>query len=201
MRPTHLIDVLIPSFDKTIVHEVSVDAAPEVVFDAVRSMDFLMVRSPMITTLFTLRNAPGRLSRRLRGQVNPPPLPAARLADLFDGTVSGEWVGLAEDRPHEIVFGAVGTVWQPTIRWQVVAANDFTAFSDPGYAKMAVAFATRSGDRGSTILSYEARTTTTDAHSKARFGRYWLLVRPFVRLVMRAALHTARDQAELRGVS
>ena len=196
MRPTHLIDALLPRFDATIVHEISVNAAPEAVFDAVRSMDFLTVRSPLITTLFTLRNAPGRISRRLRGQLNPPPLPALRLADLFDGTVEGEWVGLAEDRPHEIVFGAVGTVWQPTIRWHVVAAEDFASFSEPGYAMMAVAFATEPTDRGATILSYEARTTTTDAHSKARFARYWRLVRPFVRLIMRAALRTARDQAE-----
>ena len=196
MRPTHLIDALIPRFDRTIVHDVVIEAPVEVVFDSVRAMDFLAVRTPLITTLFVLRDAPARLSRWLRADLTTTTPSALRLADLFDGAVPSEWIGLAEDRPHEIVFGAVATVWKPKIEWLLVAADDFCTFSEPGYAKMAVSFATEPIEGGHTRLSYEARTTTTDARSKRRFNLYWFLVRPFVRIIMRASLRVAKKEAE-----
>jgi hypothetical protein len=47
-----------------------------------------------------------------------------------------------------------------------------------------------------TLASYEARTATGDPESARRFAHYWLLVQPFVRYIMRAALDTLRLGAE-----
>jgi hypothetical protein len=80
---------------------------------------------------------------------------------------------LGEDELHEIVFGAVGKVWQPEIDWKRVQPKDFASFNEPGFAKIAVGFSTRSYAESRTLLSYEARTTGTDEDSRNKFRRYW----------------------------
>ncbi len=202
-----LLDALMVDYDRTLREELAVGATPEEVYDAVRSMDFLSVRSPAVTAAFAVRELPGRVMRWVRREGPPPDPPAMRLADMFDDppavAADGDdvddvdaWVGLGEDRPHEIVFGATGAVWKPKIEWRRVEAEDFAGFDEPGYAKIAAAFSTRVLPDGTTSLAYEARTATTDEVAFRRFNRYWRLVRPFVGVVMKAALRTAADFAE-----
>ncbi len=122
------------------------------------------------------------------------------LADLFDGradpAILEGWVPLGEESPRELVFGAVGKVWQPEIEWKRVEPGDFAAFDEAGFAKLACGFSVRSYGERRTLLSYEARTAGTDEPSRRRFRRYWWLVSIFVGVVMRAALKTAKDLAE-----
>lgn len=98
--------------------------------------------------------------------------------------------------PPELVFGAIGKVWQPDIEWKPVPAADFANFAEPGFAKIAAGFSIRNYGESRSLLSYEARTAGTDEESRRRFRRYWWLARRFVGVVMRAALRTARDLAE-----
>ena len=202
MTAHSLVDRFLPDFEHTIVEEIDVDSSADVVYEAVRSMDFLSIRVPVVTALMALRDAPARLRRRRTGEPEPPAPATMRLADLLDGAPDAptEWVGLGEDPPREVVFGAVGVVWKPRIVWREVPADEYAAFAEPGYAKIAAAFTvTPAGDETRRCrLTYEARTATTDEDSGRRFGRYWRLVRPFVGVIMRAALRRA---AELAGES
>lgn len=197
-----LIDEALPDFDATIIEHIVIDAPCDVVHATARNMDFLQIHSPAVDTLMFLRDLPQRVSRRLGRRPPRTPPPGMRLADLFDNTGDPDglegWMAVGEVPGRELVFGAIGKVWQPAIEWKSVAAGDFAAFAEPGFAKIAAGFSVRDYGGGRTLLSYEARTAGTDATARRRFLRYWWLVRPFVRLVMRAAVATVKELAESR---
>lgn len=195
-----LIDGFLPRFDETIVEHVVIDAPPEAVYQTVREMDFLSIHSPLMDAAMFVRMLPDQIGRRVRKEPPPPSLRAMRLADLFEGSVEPDvfegWAPLGEEPSRELVFGGVGKVWQLQIEWKRVPPDEFAAFTEPGFVKIAVGFSMRSYGEGRTLLTYEARSTGTDEESRRRFGRYWWLVGPFVGVVLRAALKTAKDLAE-----
>lgn len=197
-----LIDKTLPDFDTTIVEHIVIDAPCDLVHDTVREMDFMQIHSPSVDALMFVRGLPNRISRRLGKRNLPPPPPSMRLADMLDGPSDPDkledWFALGEVPGRELAFGAIGKVWQPDIDWKPVTADEFTTFAEPDYAKIAAQFSVREYGEDRSLLSYEARTAGTDTESRRRFLRYWWLVRPFVRMVMRAALLTAKDVAERR---
>jgi hypothetical protein len=195
-----LIDEVLPQFAETVAEHLVIEAPLEAVYQTVRDMDFLSIHSPLMDAAMFARALPERISRAVRKAPPPPPPPTMRLADFFDGDVDTEilqgWVPLGEAAPHEIVFGAVGKVWQPEIEWKQIPPEEFATFDEPGFAKIAVAFSLRDYGEHRTLLSYEARTDGTDEESRSKFRRYWWLVNRFVAVVMRAAVKTAKDLAE-----
>lgn len=199
-RATLLIDEILPEFDETIVEHLIIEARPGAVYAAVRNMDFLEISSPVMDAAMWVRALPERIGRRLRGEQAASAPTAATLGELLDGTSKSEvftgWIGLGEDRPNEIVFGAVGKVWQPDIEWRTVPATEFADFEESGFAKIAAGFSFREYGNNRTLMSYEARTANTDHDSRRRFRRYWWIVRVFVGVVLRAALRSAKRIAE-----
>ena len=102
---------------------------------------------------------------------------------------------------HEIAIGAVGRFWKPAIEWYDVSAmtpEGFAAFDEAGWGRIAASLSLRPYGTGRTLVSYEARTALGDADSARRFARYWVVVRPFARHIMRAALATVAADAEAR---
>ncbi len=195
-----LIDDHLPHFDATITEHIVIDAPPQVVYETARNLDFLRVHSPMVDALMFIRGLPDQLGRRLRRKPAPPPPPEMRLADMFDGSADPEvlegWLALGEDPGRELVFGAIGKVWQPDIEWRSVTAEQFSGFDEPDFAKLAVGFSVRDYGPDRSLLSYEARTAGTDDAARRKFLRYWWLVRRFVGIVMRAAVVTIKEEAE-----
>ncbi|MGI9604771.1 MAG: hypothetical protein ACR2P0_01405 [Acidimicrobiales bacterium] len=195
-----LIDDVLPEFDTTIIEHIVIDAPPADVFAAAREMDFLQVHSPLVDAAMFVRGLPERVGRGFGATPAAPPPPTMRLSDLFDNAANSEgfdgWLALGEVAGRELVFGAIGKVWQPDIDWKAVEVQAFRAFGEPDYAKIAVVFSVREYGAGRSVLSYEARTAGTDAAASRKFLRYWRLVRPFVRVVMRAALVTVKNLAE-----
>lgn len=195
-----MIDEILPVFDATIIEHLVIEAPPDAVFRAAREMDFLQVHSPLVDALMAARDLPARLGRTLRGRPAPPPPPGMRLADMFDGSADQEglegWVALGEVPGRELVFGAVGKIWQPNIEWKPVAPDAFRDFAEPDYAKICAGFSIRSYGAHRSLVSYEARTAGTDATAGRKFLRYWWLVQRFVQVVLRAALTTIKGLAE-----
>jgi hypothetical protein len=76
------------------------------------------------------------------------------------------------------------------------AAADFAAFAVPGWGKIVADFSVVPHGEHASLLTYECRTTTTDIDSRARFLRYWRLVRPFVGHIFRATVATIAAAAE-----
>ncbi len=99
-----------------------------------------------------------------------------------------DWVRLSEDAPDEFAFGVIGRFWGGETTWKEIDASAFASFDSPGCAKIACNLSLRPYGERRTLLSYEARTLATDESARRAFLRYWRLVSPGVRVVMRSAL-------------
>jgi hypothetical protein len=184
-----LLDERLPVYDVVLTEHLVVEAEPDLVFAAARGFDFLTTDAPLVTALMTLRTVPARL--RGRPVPKPPTLMLASDASTLPG-----WVSLGELAGRELVFGAVGTFWKADIEWHDVPADEFSAFAEPGWGKIACHLLIRPAGPGRSVLSYECRTATTDLASRARMSRYWWLIRPFVGYILRAVLRTIRADVE-----
>jgi hypothetical protein len=198
VAPELLIDRYLPDFDVTIVEHVLVDADVATTWQALRELDLMQVHTPLMDAAMRVRGAPVAIARAFGSQrPDPPPPPELRLGG--DGPGLPGWLDLGEVPYREIAFAAVGRFWQPDIEWYDVEAmtpEGFADFDAPGWGRIAANFSLVPYGRRRTIVSYEARTATNDPDSARRFRRYWLLVRPFVGHIMRAALDAVRDGAE-----
>jgi hypothetical protein len=188
-----LLDGVLPDFRFARLETTAVGASPGMVFDAARDLDLLSVHSPLFDAVTWVRAMPDKVLGR-----TPPPLPSLRVADLFDLATKGEqpWLPLGEAPGRELVFGAVGKVWRPSIEWRWITAEDFAAFDEPGWAKMAASFVVHPYGERRSLLTYEARTACTDPDSTAQFLRYWTLVSAGVGIVLRATLKAVKEAAE-----
>ncbi len=183
-----LIESAVPTYDAMIAEHVVVAADPSTTFQSARGLDFLSVRTPLLTASMWVRDLPARWF----GKTIPPP-PRLVLADEMG--LPG-WLLLGEQPNREIAFGAVGKFWRPLIEWRDVPRTDFPGFAAPGWGKIAANFSMAPYGESHTLLSYQCRTTTTDPESRRRFLRYWWLIRPFVAHIMRATLNTIKADAE-----
>lgn len=84
---------------------------------------------------------------------------------------------------------AVGKPWQP--RGGTLDVEDFAAFDEPGYAKMAVDIGYAGGR-----LTTETRVYLTSPGARRRFRAYWVAIRPFSGLTRRLWLRAAKRRAE-----
>ena len=187
-----LIDRHLPRYDETVVRNRVVDAPVAATYDAAMMADFTQT-GPVVRALNELRALPIRIGAWLRGEAPPSTTDPLRLRDLPE---VGTWVRLDETEGEEIVFGAIGAVWQPDIEWVEVDAETVDDFDAPGYAKIAAGISIRPYGEGRTLVTYEARTAATDANSRRRFRRYWGLVGPFAGYMMGRALDRIAADAE-----
>ena len=184
-----IIDECLPAWDVELAEHRLVHAPVEATWRAARDLDLLTVHTPLLDAAMWVRSLPDRIAGR------PIPTPPKL---TFGGDRPGlpGWVSLGQQENHEIALGAVGKYWQPNIPWRDVPADEFTAFAEPGWGKIATALTTVPYGDGQTLLSYVCRTATTDPQSRRRFSRYWWLVRPFVAYIMRATLRSIAADAE-----
>jgi hypothetical protein len=190
---TMIIDKRMPTYDTTIAAHRIVAADPVTTWHAARELDFMTVHTPLMDAAMWLRGLPARL----RGRSQPVP----RRLSLASGDGLPGWLSLGEREGVEVAFGAVGKFWQGTIEWRDVKPAEFAGFAEPGYGKIACNFSVRPYGPGRTLLTYECRVATTDPVARRRFARYWLLVRPFVGHIMRAAVATIGYSAAWRAAT
>ena len=187
-----LLDTHLPVYDVVITEHLVIDADPQVVFDAAKNFDFMRTDAALVTAMMTLRTIPSRLLGRTVDT------PATLMLARDPGALPG-WTILGEVSGSEVAFGAVGTFWEPDIRWRDVSASEFAAFAVPGWGKIACHLLVRPDGPGRSVLTYECRTATTDVSSRAHMFRYWWLIRPFAAYIMRAVLRTIRANVDARG--
>ena len=104
-----IIDEFLPRYDVVVAEHRVVDADPETVLAAARELDFMTVRTPLLTAAMWVRGVPDRLRHRS----TPPP---TRLT-LADGVGLPGWLSLGTREGSEVAFGAVG---RPDLRSPVV---------------------------------------------------------------------------------
>jgi hypothetical protein len=189
--PKSLLDHLLPRFDVRQVHEAWVPAPADVVYSAVKQLTGREVR--VLMPLEFLRWLPGFLTGRRPFRPDPS-------APLLAGFTSGV-VPLGERPGREVVAGAVGRFWR-IVGNEAAAVEtraDFVAFSEPGYAKAAVAF-TVSSELAGTRVTTETRVVGTSPEATRLLHRYWLVIRPGSDAIRRSWLAAIRRRA-LRAVA
>lgn len=141
-----------------------------------------------------MRGLPARL-RGLRDGRTADPLASLSLDDMLRRGFL-----LLDERPgHEIVLGSVAQPWKGVPRGEPrpdVDAERFADFDVPGYAKVAFNIRVTPYGRGRSLVTTETRVATTDADSRRRFARYWLVIGPFSALIRRIMLRNVRSGAE-----
>jgi hypothetical protein len=190
--PPLLIDEVQDEFDESIASHLIVDAPPAQAFRAARDLDFLTIHTPLLAASFFVRDLPARLLGRPR-----PPAPPRMALSGDAGLALPGWMVLGERADQEIVFGAVGRFWTPTIEWnEHVDATQFARFAEPGWGVIACNFLVLPYGAHRSLLTYECRTRTTDPVTRTKFERYWRLVRPFVGHILRATVATIRADVD-----
>jgi hypothetical protein len=190
-----IIEALMPVCDVAIVEHRIVDADPETTYEAARNLDFAAVHTPLLDAAFFVRTLPARL----RGRLAPAP-PHIRLTGGAEDGLPG-WTLLGQVHGREIAFGAVGVFWRGEIRWRDVEPATFATFAEPGNGKIACSFSVRPYGAGRSVLTFDCRVAATDDRTRRAINRYWLLIRPFVGHIMRAALATAAADAGRRAAA
>ena len=150
-------------------HTIRVSATPERALAAAREARLEDV--PLVRVLFKLRG-----------------LRAAPRCPLWDALVAQGFQRLGED-----TLVVVGRPWSPGGNLRQV--DDFVAFGEPGYAKIAMDLRAVP-DGGGARLETETRIYLTDASARRRFGAYWLVIRPVSGLTRRGWLRAAKRRAE-----
>ena len=128
-------------------------------------------------------------------------VPLVRLLFRLRGLPAGSSVGAIWDSMRadgfqpagEDTLVLIGKPWSAGGSLRKV--DDFVAFAEPGYAKMAMDLRAVADGVGAR-LETETRVFLTDARARRRFAAYWLVVRPFSGLVRRSWLKAAKRRAE-----
>jgi hypothetical protein len=180
-----LLDRFMPSYEVAERHHVHVNAPPEIVLAAAAEMDLL--ESPIIRTVFKGREwimGSRPVDRRPRG--------------LLAEVRSLGWGVLAEVPGREIVMGAVTQPWLPDVVFTPLGPDDFTAFAEPNYVKIAWTLRADPLDSGGSVFRTETRVATTDARSRVKFRRYWAFMSPGIILIRWVSLGPLKAEAERR---
>ncbi|MGZ6079271.1 MAG: hypothetical protein ACXWLF_03950 [Myxococcaceae bacterium] len=187
---TRLIEQFLPDADHRIVHEIRIRAAPDAVLAAAESFDLESLG--LVRALF-----------RIRGWLlGAKPLPPHVPRGLVEQMASTGWGTLAVEPGRQRVMGAVTRPWEADVRFQALAPDAFATFAEPGQVKIVWSLEADPDPQrpGGTLFRTETRSCATDASSRRRFRRYWLLFSPGILLIRRVLLPAVRRAAEGEGV-
>lgn len=181
-----LLDRFMPRFDVREHHEATVRAPAAVTYDAARAMDFR--RSPLIRGIFRARQLfmGGRSA------------PASTEGPFLEEVQSLGWRVLADEPGRQLVFGAVTQPWQADVVFRGVPPEDFAAFDEPNYVKIAWTIEVTPRDDGTSVFRTETRAVATDPLGRAHFRPYWTLVSPGIVLIRWEMLRLVKREAERR---
>ena len=184
-----LIDEYLPAFDAIERHSTLVRASPEQVYLALRTTD--LAQSLLVRGLLAVRVLPEILRHGGKGRLGP------KTIQLRAFEVRGFAV-LAENPPHELLIGLVGSFWTLSGGLRPVNAATFVGPQLAGTARAAWNFSIAPGVNGDCELSTETRVQCADPSSRRRFRAYWMLIRPGSGLIRRLMLKAIRHEAEWR---
>ena len=184
-EPDELLDRFIPEYEVAERHRVRIAAPAAITYAVAKRMD--LQRSPVVRAIFR-----GRELLMGAGGADQ------REGSLLEQTLRLGWRVLFEEPDREIIVGAVTQPWKATVRFRGLAPDDFAAFDEPGFAK--IAWTLRVDDTGpaQSIFRTETRVATTDPRSRRLFRRYWSLMSPGILLIRRESLRLVRADAERR---
>jgi hypothetical protein len=185
-----VLERLVPTFQAAERHSATIAASADQVWAVLSQVT--VGELGLFRLLMGLRVLPGRLLGRPRARFDGD-------ESLLGWAVRFGFTILGEDAGRELVVGAIGQPWR-LARGRGIAiggGEDFAAFDQAGYAKMAANFRlVPLADARAIRLSTETRVACTDAASARRFARYWWLIRPASGAIRRSWLVAIKRRAE-----
>ena len=180
------LDQLLTAHEFADTVSVETSAAPGTALRAAREVSAREM--PLSLVLLTARALPLMVSRRRLL------LPRGALWDDLMRTAG--FAAFEEEPGKPLVMGYIGRPWKPTAAGApIVTRDDFLAWEEPGWAKVAAAFwAEPNGSK--TRLLTETRIHVTDEAARRAFSRYWRLVHWGSVLLRKDWLRAARRRAE-----
>jgi hypothetical protein len=179
-----LLDQFMPTFDVSERHEVHLAAPPSATFAAAKEMDFDSSR--IVRSIFKAREL---LLGSKQATTRPP-------KGLVATTLSLGWAVLAEVADREIVVGAATKPWEPNPVFRPLSPEQFAAFSEPDYVKIAWTLRADPTDDGASVFRTETRAVATDENARKKFRLYWSFLSPGIIVIRSAMLPSLRHGAD-----
>jgi hypothetical protein len=181
-----LLDRFMPIYDVVERHHVRVRAPAPVTLAAARAAD--MQANGVVRAIFRMREvilgATADARRRPRG--------------LLEEVLSLGWGVLAEVPDREVVIGAVTKPWEADVVFRALPPDQFAAFDEPGYVKIAWTLRADALTGVDSIFRTETRARATDDTARSRFRQYWSLLSPGIVVIRWGMLGSVRKEAERR---
>ena len=193
----HTLDHVLPVWDATRIERRVISAPIATTYDAMLTSDLrdAAVESWLVRALFALRSGFERAVAFVRRrEFHDPSAPDQLMLDHIPS--QGNWVRLGEEPGREFVFGAAGRFWNGETEGLPTDRKRFIWLEGRGLARIGCHMLLTPLDDTHTLVEYEARTRTTDPETREAFLKYWLVVSPFVGVVMRAMLRVIEHKAE-----
>ena len=152
-----LLDQFMPQCDVAERHHVRVAAPAAITLAAAAETD--LQQSMIVRAIFSARAL----------VLGAEPDAEARPKGLVAQTTSLGWRVLAENPGREIVVGAVTQPWLPNVVFRGLAPQEFRAFQEPGYVKIAWTLRADPIGESESIFRTETRVTTTDQTARTKF--------------------------------
>jgi len=171
-----LLDTFMPQYEVGGRHRIFVAAPAEVTLSVATEMDLescAVVRGIFKGREWILRSKPEQ-------RVHPRGLRAWMM--------SLGWGVLAERRGREIVIGCATKPWEANPVFRALPPDEFAAFHEPGYVKIAWTLRADPIGRVGCIFRTETRGVATDSEARRKFRRYWSFLSPGIILIRAAML-------------
>jgi hypothetical protein len=180
------LDRFMPVYDIVERHHIRINASADTTFAAACDVD--LMRSPINRAIFRTRGA------MLGGQSDMRPGGTGLLA----WAQSLGW-GVLADRPgREIVMGAVTKPWEADVVFRALPPREFAAFDTPGFVKIVWTLRADPIGLNRSVFRTETRAVATDTMARARFRRYWSLLKPGIVTIRWMMLRPLKEDAESR---
>jgi hypothetical protein len=181
-----LLDRFMPTYEIVERHHIRVAAPAAVTLAVAREVD--LQGSPIVRTIIRAREV------ILGATPDDRPRPRGLLAE----TQSLGWGVLAEVTERQIVVGAVTKPWEANVTFRALPPDQFTAFSEPGYVKIAWTIRADPISETESVFRTETRAIATDPDARTTFRRYWSFLSPGIIIIRWALLDPVRKEAERR---
>jgi proline iminopeptidase len=175
------LDSYLPDYFLREVHHLAVRTSPSETFN--KFCDFDMSRIPWIRNLFRMRTLFDRKKESF-----------VRLT-LRDAYKEGGFI-LLEESQNEIVVGAIGKFWRPSIAFKKIEPSEYANFHNPGYAKVAWSFRCEPRFGGGTLATFELRVGANDSLSAGKMKAYYSFIGPFSRKIRKTVTRTIGKQLD-----
>ena len=182
----HLLDRFMPSYEVAERHHARVAAPADVTLEVAATMELFQL--PLVRAIFEGREL------ILGATPDERPRPRGLLAEVQ----ALGWGMLAEDPGREVVMGAVTKPWEPNVTFRSLPPDEFAAFAEPDYVKIAWTLRADPIGKGDSIFRTETRVVATSPSARARFRRYWAFLSPGIILIRWMSLAPLKAEAKRR---